>query len=82
MPRLHVHKITSIGVVEEADNEPAKILFWKAKPEVVKATDTSERRRARRMLRALQIRIQRQNPALSLADAKAEAARQRPDLVK
>ncbi len=34
------------------------------------------------MLRALQIRIQRANPAMTLADAKAEAARQRPDLVK
>jgi len=82
MPRLHVHKIVSIGAVESGDNPEAEILFWKAAPEVVKATDTSERRRARSTLRALQIRIQRVRPLMTLADAKAEAARLRPDLVK
>ena len=71
----------SIGAVEDGDNPESMILFWKAAPEPVSKTDNTERGRARRMLRALQIRIQRQNPALSLADAKAEAARQRPDLV-
>jgi len=64
MPRLHVHTITSIGAVAEGDNEPAEILFWKAKPEMVKATDNTERGRARRTLKALQIRIQRANPAM------------------
>jgi len=82
MPRLHVKKITSIGVVEAGDNPEATILLFKSAPEMVKATDTSERRQARSTLRGLQIRIQRANPAMTLADAKAEAARLRPDLVK
>jgi hypothetical protein len=33
MPRLHVTKITSIGVVAEGDNPDARVLLYKSKPE-------------------------------------------------
>lgn len=39
MPRLHVHRITSIGAVESGDNPEAEILFWK------RAVSTDERER-------------------------------------
>lgn len=32
MNRLHVDHIVSVGAVEEGDNGPATIMFWKAKP--------------------------------------------------
>lgn len=82
MPRLHVLKITSIGVVEKGDNPGATIMLWKAAPEVAKAKPKAkDRRRAQRMLRALQTKIQVANPQMTLADALSEARRLRPDLV-
>jgi hypothetical protein len=74
MPRLHVKKITSIGVVEEGDNEPARILLWKSAPKPPKPLPVVQWANVEK---ALRVRDEELSAVIDRIDAAATAVNER-----